>query len=118
MREMGGSALDAETWVMFLILIGCLLLMIRVGYRVPNRIRGTDIYILAGRNLPWFGVAPTFLATIANVNQVLGRPRFARCNGVYKEFFAQDPPARTTIGADLWGIHVEVDCVSVVRGAR
>ena len=42
--------------------------------------------------------------------------RFARFNEVYKEFFAQDPPARTTVGADLLGILVEVDCVAVVRG--
>ena len=43
--------------------------------------------------------------------------RFARFNEVYREFFAQDPPARTTVGADLLGILVEVDCVAVVRGS-
>jgi 2-iminobutanoate/2-iminopropanoate deaminase len=43
--------------------------------------------------------------------------RFGRFNEVYKEFFAQDPPARTTVGADLLGILVEVDCVAVVRGS-
>ena len=42
--------------------------------------------------------------------------RFARFKEIYKEFFAQDPPARTTVGADLLGILVEVDCVAVVRG--
>jgi 2-iminobutanoate/2-iminopropanoate deaminase len=42
--------------------------------------------------------------------------RFARFNEVYKEFFARDQPARTTVGADLLGILVEVDCVAVVRG--
>lgn len=42
--------------------------------------------------------------------------RFAAFNGVYKEFFAEDPPARTTVGADLLGILVEIDCVAVVRG--
>ena len=44
--------------------------------------------------------------------------RFARFNEVYREleFFAQDPPARTTVGADLLGILVEVDCVAIVRG--
>ncbi len=42
--------------------------------------------------------------------------RFGRFNEVYGEFFAQDPPARTTVGADLLGILVEVDCVAVVRG--
>ena len=43
--------------------------------------------------------------------------RFGRFNEVYGEFFAQDPPARTTVGADLLGILVEVDCVAVVRGS-
>jgi 2-iminobutanoate/2-iminopropanoate deaminase len=43
--------------------------------------------------------------------------RFARFNEVYREFFAQDPPSRTTVGADLLGILVEVDCVAVVRGS-
>ena len=40
--------------------------------------------------------------------------RFSQFNGVYEEFFASDPPARTTIGADLLGILVEVDCVAVI----
>ena len=43
--------------------------------------------------------------------------RFGRFNEVYREFFAHDPPARTTVGADLLGILVEVDCGAVVRGA-
>ena len=42
--------------------------------------------------------------------------RFAQFNAVYKEFFAGDPPARTTVGADLLGILVEIDCVAVLRG--
>jgi 2-iminobutanoate/2-iminopropanoate deaminase len=40
--------------------------------------------------------------------------RFAQFNEIYKEFFANDPPARTTVGADLLGILVEVDCVAIV----
>lgn len=44
--------------------------------------------------------------------------RFARFNEVYKEFFAQDPPARTTVGANLLGILVEIDCIAVVRGSE
>ena len=43
--------------------------------------------------------------------------RFGRFNGVYGEYFAQDPPARTTVGADLLGILVEGDRVAVVRGS-
>jgi Na+/proline symporter len=150
--------LDAETWVLILTLIGYLLSMIWVGYRVPNRIQGKDVYVLAGRNLPWFVLALAFHATIADVNQVMGQPGFAygggisylfwinaamtidaiplprvgtrlrglnlttvtdfaRCNGVYKKFSAQDPPARTTIGAGLPGILVEASCVAGVRGS-
>ena len=41
--------------------------------------------------------------------------RFAQFNEVYVEFFGAGPPARTTVGADLLGILVEVDCVAVVR---
>lgn len=42
--------------------------------------------------------------------------RFAAFNGVYEEFFGGEPPARTTVGADLLGILVEIDCVAVLRG--
>ena len=41
--------------------------------------------------------------------------RFARFNEVYEEFFHTEPPARTTVGAALLGILVEVDCVAVVK---
>ena len=41
--------------------------------------------------------------------------RFARFNEVYEEFFQTEPPARTTVGAALLGILVEVDCVAVVK---
>ena len=55
---------------------------------------------------------------VAKVNAYLtDLTRFGRFNEVYREFFAQDPPARTTVGADLLGILVEVDCVAVVRGS-
>ena len=41
--------------------------------------------------------------------------RFAQFNGVYKEFFGDEPPARTTVGVDLLGFLVEIDCVAVLR---
>jgi 2-iminobutanoate/2-iminopropanoate deaminase len=57
------------------------------------------------------------LGDVVKVNAyVTDLTRFARFNEVYREFFAQDPPARTTVGADLLGILVEVDCVAIVRG--
>jgi 2-iminobutanoate/2-iminopropanoate deaminase len=58
------------------------------------------------------------LGDVVKVNAyVTDLTRCARFNEVYKEFFAQDPPARTTVGADLLSILVEVDCVAVVRGS-
>jgi 2-iminobutanoate/2-iminopropanoate deaminase len=40
---------------------------------------------------------------------------FSEFNAVYKEFFEQDPPARTTVATALLGILVEVDCVAIVK---
>ena len=58
------------------------------------------------------------LGDVVKVNAyVTDLTRFVRFNEVYREFFAQDPPARTTVGVDLLGILVEVDCVAVVRGS-
>jgi 2-iminobutanoate/2-iminopropanoate deaminase len=39
---------------------------------------------------------------------------FAAMNAVYAEHFPTPLPARTTIGADLPGIKVEIDCVAVL----
>ena len=91
--------MDAENWVIILTLVGYLLFMLWVGYRVSQRIRGIDTYILAGRNLPWFVLALTFLATIANVNQVLGQPGFAYESGISYLFWTN--AAALTIGAIL-----------------
>lgn len=46
-----------------------------------------------------------FLADIAD---------FAEMNAVYAEVFPQPLPARTTVGASLAGIKVEIDCVAVL----
>lgn len=47
---------------------------------------------------------------------------FAAMNEVYAEFFGDPPPARTTVGALLPGIKVEIDCIAVLpqseRGER
>ena len=43
---------------------------------------------------------------------------FAAMNEVYREFFAEAPPARTTVGAQLPKIKVEIDCIARVRKAR
>jgi len=41
--------------------------------------------------------------------------RFQEFNEVYEEFFSHDPPARTTVGASLLGILVEVDCIARLK---
>lgn len=38
---------------------------------------------------------------------------FAEMDAAYSEFFDAVPPARTTIGAALDGIAVEIDCIAV-----
>ncbi|MBZ5542419.1 MAG: Rid family detoxifying hydrolase [Acidobacteriia bacterium] len=43
---------------------------------------------------------------------------FAAMNEVYGEFFPEDPPARTTVGAHLPKIKVEIDCIARVRKGR
>ena len=35
-------------------------------------------------------------------------------NAVYSEFFSKDQPARTTVGAQLSKIKVEIDCIARV----
>ena len=59
------------------------------------------------------------LQSVVKVNAYLtDLTRFAQFNEVYKEFFSDEPPARTTVGADLLGILVEVDCVAVIGDSQ
>jgi 2-iminobutanoate/2-iminopropanoate deaminase len=41
--------------------------------------------------------------------------RFKEYNDIYREFFPTEPPARTTIGCQLVGVQVEIDCIAVRR---
>ena len=51
---------------------------------------------------------------VVKVNTYLrGVARFQEYNAIYKEFFTSDPPARTTVGCQLVGLQVEIDCVAV-----
>ena len=50
-----------------------------------------------------------FLAQLTEKN-------FAEMNGVYKEFFTGDYPARTTVGAQLLNMQVEIECVVRLDG--
>jgi 2-iminobutanoate/2-iminopropanoate deaminase len=62
--------------------------------------------------------AGTSLDNVVKVNAyVTDLTRFQEFNEVYSEFFQQDPPARTTVGASLLGFLVEVDCVASLEEA-
>ena len=62
--------------------------------------------------------AGTSLDNVVKVNAyVTDLTRFGEFNEVYEEFFQQDPPARTTVGASLLGFLVEVDCVASLEEA-
>lgn len=57
------------------------------------------------------------LEDVVKVNAyVTDLTRFSEFNEVYREFFGNDPPARTTVGAALLGMLVEVDCVATLTG--
>jgi 2-iminobutanoate/2-iminopropanoate deaminase len=43
---------------------------------------------------------------------------FPALNEVFKEFFDDDPPARTTVAALLPKIKIEIDCIALVRDKR
>lgn len=59
--------------------------------------------------------AGTDLAHVVKVNSYLtDLGRFQEYNAIYKEFFPELPPARTTIGCLLNGIQVEIDCIAVL----
>ena len=55
------------------------------------------------------------LTDIVKINAYLSDvTRFREYNEIYKEFFSADPPARTTVGSQLIGIQVEIDCIAVL----
>ncbi len=59
--------------------------------------------------------AGSSLDDVVKVNAYLtDLTRFAEFNDVYKEFFQDDPPARTTVATALLGILVEVDCIAAI----
>ena len=62
--------------------------------------------------------AGSSLDDVVKVNAFLtDLTRFAQFNEVYREFFRNDPPARTTVGAALLGFLVEIDCVAQLGGS-
>ena len=56
------------------------------------------------------------LSDVVKVNAYLSDvTRFPEYNDVYKEFFPEGPPARTTVGCQLVGIQIEIDCIAVLQ---
>ena len=43
---------------------------------------------------------------------------FAAMNEVYRQFFRENPPARTTVGVQLPKIKIEIDCIARVSKRR
>jgi 2-iminobutanoate/2-iminopropanoate deaminase len=59
--------------------------------------------------------AGSSLADVVKANAyVTDLTRFAEFNDVHKEFFRDNPPARTTVATALLGILVEVDCIAAI----
>lgn len=91
--------MNADNWVILVTLLAYLLFMLWIGFRISRRISGIDDYILAGRNLPWFVLTLTFLATLANTAQVMGQPGFSYQTGLSYLFWGN--LASLTVGALL-----------------
>ena len=63
--------------------------------------------------------AGSSLDDVVKVNAyVTDLTRFAEFNEVYKEFFQNDPPARTTVASGLLGFLVEIDCIAALSEGR
>jgi len=59
--------------------------------------------------------AGTDLKDVVKVNAYLSdMTRFHEFNAIYQEFLPSPPPARTTVGSQLVGIQVEIDCIAVL----
>lgn len=56
------------------------------------------------------------LSDVVKVNGYLADvARFKEYNDVYREFFPTEPPARTTVGCQLVGVEIEIDCIAAQR---
>jgi 2-iminobutanoate/2-iminopropanoate deaminase len=63
--------------------------------------------------------AGSSLRSVVRVGVFLANMKdFDGMNAVYREFFTEDPPARTTVGTQLSKIKVEIDCIARVRKPR
>lgn len=69
--------MSGENWIVLAVMACYLLFMLWVGRRASHHVADLNSYVLAGRNLPWYVLAMTFLATVASPVQLLGQPGFA-----------------------------------------
>lgn len=73
--------MSTENWLVVATMAVYLLFMLWVGRKASQRVTDLDSYILAGRNLPWYVLAMTYLATVASTVQLLGQPGLAYQQG-------------------------------------
>lgn len=69
--------MNAENWIVVGVMGIYLVFMLWVGRRAASKVTDLNSYVLAGRSLPWYVLALTFLATVASPVQLLGQPGFA-----------------------------------------
>ncbi len=68
--------------VIIVIMAMYLVFMIIIGFFFRSRVKKFDDFILGGRGLPWFVIAMTLLATLANAQQTLGIAGFSYSSGL------------------------------------
>lgn len=82
--------------------------------KMPDDFAGQVKQTLANLQTILRGVG-TDLSQAVKVNAYLADvTRFGEYNEIYKTFFNGRAPARTTVGAQLIGIQVEIDCIAAL----
>ncbi len=77
--------------------------------QVRQTMRNLDIILRGvGTELKHAVKINAYLSDVAN---------FPEFDAVYRNFFADEPPARTTVGCQLVDIMVEIDCTAVLPSA-
>lgn len=71
-----------ENVVIISVMTAYLVLMVGLGFFFKSKVNTFDDYILGGRGLPWFVIAMTMLATLANAQQILGISGFSYQTGI------------------------------------
>lgn len=77
---------------------------------VHQAIRNMEIILkAAGSGLAQVVRTNIYLSDLAN---------FKAFNDIYKTYFPDEPPARTTVGCQLNGIQIEIDCVALAPASK